>query len=113
MHLGKEYKVPTKLSMVMSHVFSAGFNSLHALFNEILEHLEVKGLYTLGDFDTDLDERYMWFSYDALVGCDLRVDNFYVTLESGHTTLTTNSYIEVEKTSNKAIAKLKKLIKKH
>jgi len=97
MHLSKEYKVPTDLSMVMSHVFFAGFDSLRTLFNKILENLEVKGLYTLGDLDIDLDEKYMWFSYDALVGYDLQIENFYVTLEPGLATLTTNSYIEVEK----------------
>ena len=111
MNLGKEYKVPVKLSTVMSHVFGAGFDSIYSVFNRVLEILEVKGLYTLTDFDIDLDENYMWFSYAALIGCDLQVDALYVDLRPGLKTLTTNSYIEVKEVNNKALKKLEKLVR--
>lgn len=110
-NLSKEYKVPMKLKAVVYHTLGAGFNSIYSLFNEILENLKVKGLYALGDFDVNLDENYMFFSYDALVGCNLQIDGFYVTLEPGVTTLTTNSYIEVKKVNKKVLGKLKKLIR--
>jgi hypothetical protein len=110
-HLSKEYKVPVELETVISHTFGAGFHSIYSLFDEILENLNVKGLYTLSDLDVNLDENYMFFWYDALVGCDLQIDGFYVTLEPGVKTLTTNSYIEVKKVNNKALGKLKKLVR--
>ena len=110
-NLSKEYKVPVELKTLISHTFGAGFNSIYSLFNEILENLEVKGLYTLGDFDVNLDENYIFFSYDALVGCNLQIDGFYVTLEPGVKTLTTNSYIEVKKVNNIVLGKLKKLVR--
>jgi len=110
-NLSKGYEVPVELKTVISHTLGAGFNSIYSLFNEVLENLEVKGLYTLSDFDIDLDENYMWFSYDALVGCNLQIDGFYVTLKPGVKTLTTNSYIEVKKVNNKALRKLKKLVR--
>ena len=109
-NLSKEYKVPVKLRAVIHHTFDAGFSSLHSLFNEILEKLDVKGFYVISDFEVDLNEDYMLFSYDALVGCDLKIESFYLTLERGGATLTTNSYIEVGKVNNKALEKLKNLV---
>jgi len=110
-NLSKDYKVPVKLTTVMSHIFSAGFHSMRAIFNEVLENLEVKGLYTLGDLDTDLDENYVWLHFDALVGCTLQIDGFSVVLEPGLKTLSATSYIEVKDVSNEALGKLKKLVK--
>ena len=110
MNLSKEYKVPVKLNTVMYHVFGAGFQSTYSLFDKILEILEVKGLCVLSDFDIDLDENYMWFSYDALVGCNLHIDGFYVDLRPGVKTITTRSYIEVEKVNDKVLRKLKELV---
>ena len=109
-NLSKDYKVPVKLTTVMSHIFFAGFHSMRAIFNEVLENLEVKGLYTLGDLDTDLDENYMWLSYAALRGCNLLIDQIDITLKSGLKGLTTHSYIEVKKVNNKVLGKLKELV---
>jgi hypothetical protein len=110
-NLSKEYKVPVELKTVISHTLGAGFNSIYSLFNEILENLKVQGLYTLGDFSVNLDKNYIFLSYDALVGCNLQIDGFYVTLQPGVRTLTTNSYIEVKKVNNEALRKLKKLVR--
>lgn len=109
LNLSKEYKVPVKLDTVMFHLFDAGFNSIYSLFNEVLEKLEVKGLYLLEDFETKLDEDYIFFAYAALAGCNLHVDSFYLTID-GLKTLTTNSLIEVEKVSKQALGKLKELV---
>ncbi len=109
-NLSKEYKVPVKLSTVISHLFRAGFDSMYGLFNDILEKLEVKGLYVLTDSEIDLDENYMLLLYGALVGCNLLVDEFDVTLESGLSVLTTKSYIKIEKVNEKALGKLEELI---
>ena len=109
-NLSKEYKVPVKPSTVMFHVIEVGLHSVYVLFNKVLENLGVKGLYTLGDFDVDLDENHMWFSYDALVGCNLQIDGFYVDIGPGLKTLTTTSYIEVKKVDDKVLGKLKKLV---
>ena len=107
-NLGKEYKVPVKLITVMYHMFDAGFSSINNLFNNVLESLEVKGLYTLSDFDVNLDENYMMFYYAALVGCNLQIDGFYITLEPGLKTLTTNSYIDVKQVKSEVLSRLKK-----
>ena len=109
-NLSKDYKVPVKLTTVMSHIFFAGFHSMRTIFNEVLENLEVKGLYTLSDFDIDLDENYMWLSYAALRGCNLLIDQIDITLKSGLKGLTTHSYIEVKKVNNKVLGKLKELV---
>ena len=110
-NLGKEYKVPVKLINVMSHLFDGGFFSIYSLFNKILENLEVKGLYTLGDLDIDLDKNYMMLYYDALRGCNLQIDGFYITLEPGLSTLTTNSHIDIKKVDKKALGKLKRVVR--
>lgn len=110
LNLSKEYKIPIKLAGVISHIFFAGFRSLRALFNEILENLEVKGLYTLSDFDVDLDENYMWFHYDALVGRNLQIDSIDVALKPGLKSLSTTSYIEAKKLDSEVLGNLKKLI---
>ena len=110
-NLSEDYKVPVKLTTVMSHIFFAGFDSMRAIFNKVLENLEVKGLYTLGDLDTDLDANYMLLHFDALVGCNLQIDGFSVVLEPGLKTLRATSYIDVKEVSNEALAKLKKLVK--
>jgi hypothetical protein len=109
-NLGKEYKVPVKLNTVMAHMLDASHTSIYSLFNEILERLEVKGLYVLEDLDIDLDKNYMFFSYTALRGCDLRIEEFHITLDPGLKTLTTTSYIEVKKVNKQVLGKLKELV---
>jgi len=111
--LGKEYKVPRtrKPDSVVLTLFDAGFHSLQALFNEVLEKLEVKGCYVLADIDVDLDKSYMFFYYTALRGCKLQIDSFAITLEPGIVTLSTSSLIEAAKIDAKALRKLKKIIK--
>ncbi|NIO38283.1 hypothetical protein GTO27_11365 [Candidatus Bathyarchaeota archaeon] len=109
--LAKDYKVPVKLRSIMSQICGAGLHSIRSLFNDVLENLDVKGLYVLSDFDINLDENHMWLSYAALINCNLLIDGFYVTLEPGLKGLTTNTYIETEKVNKKALGKLKELIK--
>jgi hypothetical protein len=109
LNLSKEYKVPVKLNTVIFHLFDAGFTAIYSLFNEVLEKLEVKGLYVLEDFEAKLDEDYIFFVYSALVGCNLHIDSFYLTID-GLKTLTTNSLIDVKKVSRQALGKLKELV---
>ena len=88
--------------------------------NEILENLEIKGLYTLSDSGIELDENSMsysmWFWYDALTGCNLQIDRFYVQINPGLKYLDTESYIDVEninveKVNSKALGNLLKLVR--
>jgi hypothetical protein len=109
LNLSKEYKMPVELNTVMFHLFDAGFTAIYSLFNEVLEKLEVKGLYVLEDFEAKLDEDYIFFAYSALVGCNLHIDSFYLTID-GLKTLTTNSLIDVKKVSRQALGKLKELV---
>ena len=108
-NLSKDYKVPVKLEMVIWQMLDVGFHSI-SLINKVLENLEVKGLYTLSDFGIELDENSMWFLYDALVGCNLQIDQFYVQINPGLKYLDTKSYIEVKKVHSKVLEKLEKLV---
>lgn len=107
--LGKEYKVPVKLTAVMAHTFAAGFDFMQ-LFHKVLEDFEAKGLYTLEDFDFDLDKNYLWFYFAALIGCNLQIDAFCISTEPGLSTLTTWSYIDARGVNKKGLEKLKKLV---
>lgn len=109
-NLSKEYKVPIELNTVMFDLLEAAFNSTSYLFNELLEKLEVKGLFRLEDSEIKLDEEYMWFYYSALGGCNLYVDTFDITIERGLRTLTTYSHIEVNEVNKQILEKLKKLV---
>ena len=108
--IAKEYQVPVTLNATIQALFETGIHSTYSLFNVLLENLGVKGLFALEDFDIKLDEKRMWFLYDALVGCDLYVDQFDVTVEPGVLRLTTTSFIDVEKVGSKALEELKTLV---
>lgn len=104
----KGYRMPLNLTTVVAHIFHNGLLAID-LFNNVLEDLEVKGLYVLEDLDYDLDERYLWFYYAALEGCNLRVDAFDIALRPGSATLGARSYIKAEEVDAKAQIKLRKL----
>lgn len=108
-NLKDNYKVPVGLRNVLAHIIGVAFHSL-SLFNKVLEKMDVKGLYTLEDFEVDLDENYMWLFYDALAGCHLKVDAFDITIKPGLKRLTTFTYIEVRKNSKRLLEDLKKFI---
>ncbi|MEM2888127.1 MAG: hypothetical protein QXR42_01440 [Candidatus Bathyarchaeia archaeon] len=107
--LKKDYEVPVNLTNVMSHIIYAAFHS-SMLFNKILEKMDVKGLYTLGDLEFDLDENSMLFYYDALAGSSLYIDAFGLTIQPGLKTLTTYSHIDIEKLDKQILEKLKHLV---
>lgn len=101
-NLSKEYKVPVKLITVIYCMLDAGLYSIYGLFNKVLERLEVKGLYTLEDFGIDLDEYFIWIWYNALPGCNLKIDGFYVRI-NGLKYLDTKSYIDAEKVDDETL----------
>lgn len=107
--LGKECKVPTKPTAVMARMLMAGFHFMR-LFHKLLEDFEARGLYTLEDFDFDLDKNYLWFYFAALVGCDLQIYAFDISTRPGLSTLTTRSYIETKEVNKKRLEKFKKLV---
>ena len=43
LNISKEYRVPIRLTNVLSHLLHVGIHSTHSLFNDILERLEAKG----------------------------------------------------------------------
>ena len=109
MNLGKEYKVPVKLDNVMCQILDAGFEMMDRLSNQVLERLEVKGLYVLGDVEIDFDENDLWLQYNAMRGCNLKIDEFCVWI-GRLVTLRTSSYIEVKKADSRALTKLQKVV---
>jgi hypothetical protein len=109
MNLGKEYKVPVKLNNVMCRILDAGFNMMDGLSNQVLDRLEVKGLYVPGDVGIDFDENDLWLQYDAIRGCNLKIDEFCVWIGKV-VTLRTSSYIEVKKVNSNALTKLQKVV---
>lgn len=103
-----DYKVPVNLKRVLSDIIHAAYHSL-GLFNEVLEKLDVKGLYKLEDFEFNLDERYMRFFYDAVTD-DLKIHAFDIILQNGSKHLTTFTYIEVGENEKRALESLKDYI---
>jgi hypothetical protein len=71
--------------------------------------LEVKGLYVLGDVEIDFDENDLWLQYNAMRGCNLKIDEFCVWI-GRLVTLRTSSYIEVKKADSRALTKLQKVV---
>lgn len=110
-NLSKEYKVPVELNTVISVMLDAAIHSIISLFNEVLEKLGVKGLFTLADLHIDLDENLMVLYYAALEGCNLYIDAFDIEVKPGLKTLTTTSYIEVEKVNKEILSKLKEIVR--
>lgn len=108
-NLRNDYKVSVNLKNVLTHIIYAAFHSL-SLFNNVLEKMDVKGLYTLEDFEFDLDENYMWLNYSALADCDLKIDTFDITIRPGLKTLTTYSCIEAGKANQRILEDLKSFI---
>jgi len=109
--LTKEFKVPMKLGSIISLLLETGFSTIYLVFNEVLEILGVKGLYTIDDLGFNIDEHDLWFHCCALKGCNLQVDDFFIHLEPGGETLTTYSYIEIKNASKEELKKLKNLIR--
>lgn len=72
--------------------------------------MDAKGLYTLEDFEVDLDENHMWLFYSALAGCNLKIDAFDITIQNGSKRLTTFTYIEVGENRKSALDSLKEYI---
>ncbi|MBT0160191.1 hypothetical protein G4O51_09425 [Candidatus Bathyarchaeota archaeon A05DMB-2] len=108
-YLSKEYKVPVDSKMMLHDVLNAAYHSI-GLFNEVLEKLGAKGLFTLEDLCFDLDEDWFNFIFDGLSGNNLLVDNFDVKLKPGSKRVTTRSYINVEEVSAQALGKLKEVV---
>jgi len=107
-NISNEYRVPIRLTNVLSHLLHVGVQSTNALFNDILGRLEGKGLFFASDMDIDLDEMRIWVNYDALRGCDLYVHSFDVTL-TGLPRLTATYLMDVEKVDETALLRMKEI----
>jgi hypothetical protein len=108
-NLKKTYKIPAKLRMVLAHFFGASTYSM-SFFNSFLEKLEVKGLFVLQDFEYDLEECDMSFSYAALQGSRLPFESLCFTVEPGTKSLRVESIIEVEKVDKQSLERLKQAV---
>lgn len=105
LNISKEYKVPIRLTNVLSHLLHVGVQSTNSLFNDILERLEAKGLFCASDMEIDLDEMSIWVYFDALRGCDLYVHSFDLTL-TGLQRLTATYLVDVDKVDDDAVDRI-------
>jgi hypothetical protein len=103
--LSEEYKVPIKLLNVVWHLLEAGIQSTNALFNNILERLDAKGLFIQDDISIDLDEGYTWINFVALRGSKLYIESFDVTI-TALVRLTVSHLVEMEKIDDTSLSRL-------
>jgi hypothetical protein len=113
--LAKAYKVPITLENVIGNILEAGVCSTNQLYNKVLEHFGVKGLYWFEDSninEIDLDEFKIRVVYEPYVeGPDFRVDRLDFESVGGVKKLATWSYIDKEKVTKEALSKLERLVK--
>jgi hypothetical protein len=113
--LGKAYRVPITLENVISNILEAGVCSTNQLYNKVLEHFGVKGLYWFEDSTINeiaLDENKIRIVYEPYIGGpDFRVDRLDFESVGGVKKLSTWSYIDKEKVTKEALRKLKRLVK--
>jgi len=109
LNLGKEYRVPIRLTNVLTHILFVGVQSTYSLFNKLLERLKGKGFFTVSDMEIDLEEMRIWVNYDALKVCDLYVDSFDLTL-TGLQRLTATYLLDVEKVDETALERIREIV---
>jgi hypothetical protein len=113
--LGKTYRVPITIENVISNILEAGVCSTNQLYNKVLEHFGVKGLYWFEDSTNNeiaLDENKIRIVYEPCIGGpDFRVDRLDFESVGGVKKLSTWSDIDKEKVTKEALSKLKKLVK--
>jgi hypothetical protein len=113
--LAKAYKVPITLENVIGNILEAGVCSTNQLYNKVLEHFGVKGLYWFEDSTINeiaLDENKIRIVYEPYIGGpDFRVDRLDFESVGGVKKLSTWSYIDKEKVTKEALRKLKRLVK--
>ena len=106
--LQKDHKAPVELKRVLAQYLGAALYST-GFFNEILEKLQVKGLFTLQDYEFDLEQNTFTFNYATSGGSNFFMDQFFLTLESGLKSLRIYKLIEVAKVTEKSLEKLEQL----
>jgi hypothetical protein len=107
--MNKGYKVPAEPKWALDDVLNAGTDLIRSS-NNVLELLQAEGLFTLNELSCDLDESSFDFSYEALKGSNLCVDQLFVTIEQGLKSLRAHSIIDAAKVGKKSIEKLEKLV---
>ncbi len=107
--LNKGYKVPAEPKWALADVLHAG-TDLILSSSIVLELLQAEGLFTLTELSCDLDESSFDFSYDALNGSNLCVDQFFVTMGHELKSLRAYSIIDAAKVGKKSLEKLEKLV---
>ena len=104
-NISKEYRIPIRLGNVLFHLLDAGFQSTKSLFNDILDRLEAKGLFTASDMEFDLDEMRIWVYFEAFRDCELYVDSFDLTL-TGLQRITATYLVDVEKVDDATVDRI-------
>ncbi|MBA7600808.1 hypothetical protein ES703_07868 [subsurface metagenome] len=93
----KENEVnPHGLRYLISHRINLGSMAERELFGKILKELNAEGgHFGAGDMTIDLDDNSIWINYNGLIGSNLCVDAFDVTL-TGLKRLTADCTIHVD-----------------
>jgi hypothetical protein len=112
--LRESYRVPMTLEQLMKHILEAGVDSIEQLYDKVLEHLGVKGLYWFEDRsinEIDLEGDKIRIVYDAHTGAPDFVARLDFETDGRFKTLSTDSYMDLEEVSKEAVSKLKRLVK--
>jgi len=99
--------IPRGLRYKISHRLNLGSMAENQLFGKILKELNVEGgHFGAGDMDIKLDDNSIWINYDGLIGSDLYVDVFDVTL-TGLKRLTADCIFDADEDDYKAPDRVK------